>query len=39
MIIISEVADWSATEKTMDSENLEGHQVIFQGKATSLLIY
>lgn len=38
IVIISLLPDCSATEKTMDSKNLEGHQAIVQGKTTHLMI-
>ena len=30
--------EWSATEETMDSEKLQGHQAIFPGKTAFLKI-
>ena len=32
IIVISTFPDWSASEKTTDSENLKGHRAMFQGE-------
>ena len=33
-LIISPLPDWSANEKTMDGENMEGHWAVYQGIKT-----
>lgn len=35
IIIISLLPDWFTIEKTMERENAEGHQAVFQGKTTN----
>lgn len=39
LFFIWTLPDWSATDKTMDSECLEGHEAAFQVKTTYLLTH
>ena len=38
MFVILQFHNWSATEKTVDNENLEAHSAIFQVKKKNIFL-